>query len=119
MGCLRLSTLWWGLDPTQRTFDTVGCPRWLVERGITKLYLGRLNNVRETHWSATVNEKPDVEGEPMARLAARGHYSPRDSFECFEWDDHRWQYRDQSIKEDPANRSTHERNFPAGGTGTA
>jgi putative transposase len=168
---------------------------WLVERGVVELYVGSLDDVREEHWSAVVNEKTDlfwahgrfrdrlhdvledecgitvseeseagtssmcpacgggdvhrsgdtlqclecgfeghsdvvgaanflakqadVEGEPMARLAARGQNSPRDSFECLEWDDHRWQRRDQSTKEEPADRSTREGNLASGGTGTA
>ena len=168
--------------------------RWLVERGVEELYVGKLDDVREEHWSATVNEKTDLfwahgrfrdrvedvledecgitvreeseagtsskcpacsgenvhrcgddlqclscgfEGHsdvagavnflveqadvsgPMARPAARGQNSPRDSFECLEWDDHRWQRRDQSTKEEPADRSTREGNLASGGTGTA
>jgi putative transposase len=172
--------------------------RWLVERGVEELYVGDLDDVREEHWSATVNEKTDLfwahgrfrdrlgdvlEGEcgitvheeseagtsstcpscggenvqrsgdrlqclscgfkghsdvvgavnfiveqaeverggPMARPAARGQNSPRDAIACLEWDDHRWRHRDQSTKEDPANRSTHGdvENLASGGTGTA
>ncbi len=170
--------------------------RWLVERGVTELYVGKLDDVREQHWSATVNEKTDLfwahgrfrdrledvlEGEcgttvheeseagtsskcpscgsedihrssdllqclscdfeghsdvvgavnflveqtdvvqagPMARPAACEQNSPRDSIECLEWDDHRWQHRDQSTKEESANRSTREGKLASGGTGTA
>ena len=166
--------------------------RWLVERAVEEVYVGKLDDVREEHPSATVNEKTDLfwahgrfrerlgdglddecgitvreeseagssstcpscggdhrsgddfqclscgfeghsdlvgaanflaeqadVGEPMARLAARGQNSPRDSFECLEWDDHRWQHRDQSTKEDPANRSTRTGNLASGGTGAA
>ena len=167
---------------------------WLVERGVEELYVGKLDDVRQKHWSATVNEKTDLfwahgrfrerldnvlEGEcgimvheeseagssskcpacgdenthrsgdllqclscrfeghsdlvgavnfltdqaeidePMARLAARGQNSPRDSIECLEWDDHRWQRRDQSTKEEPADRSTRKGNLASGGSGTA
>ena len=172
--------------------------RWLVERGVVELYVGKLDDVREKHWSATVNEKTDLfwahgrfrdrleevledecgitvheeseagtsstcprcggedvqrsgdlvqclscgfeghsdvvgavnflveqadidRGEPMARLAARGQNSPRDAVACLEWDDHRWQRRDQSTKEEPADRSTtgNGGKFASGGTGTA
>jgi putative transposase len=34
--------------------------RWLVERGVEELYVGELDDVREAHWSATVNEKTDL-----------------------------------------------------------
>jgi putative transposase len=172
--------------------------QWLVERGVVELYVGELDDVREEHWSATVNEKTDLfwahgrfrerlgdvledecgiavqeeseggssstcpacggedvhrsgddlqclwcgfeghsdlvgaanflaeqadidRGEPMARLAARGQNSPRDAVACLEWDDHRWQRRDRSTKEEPANRSTTDAGgkFASGGTGTA
>lgn len=33
---------------------------WLAERGVTTLYVGALDDVRERHWSATVNEKTDL-----------------------------------------------------------
>jgi len=33
---------------------------WLVERGVMELYVGKLDNLREKHWSATVNEKTDL-----------------------------------------------------------
>lgn len=171
--------------------------RWLLKRGVTELYVGELDDVREEHWSATVNEKTDLfwahgrfrdrledvlegecgitvheeseagtsstcplcgaenvhrsgddlqclscgfeghsdivgavnflveqaelEGGPMARPVARGQNSPRDSFECLEWDDHRWQHRGHSTKEEPADRSTtvDGGNLASGGTGTA
>jgi len=169
--------------------------RWLVERGVTDLYVGKLDDVRKKHWSATVNEKTDLfwahgrfrdrledvledecritvheeseagtsstcpscggenvhrsgddfqclscgfeghsdvvgavnflaeqadlEGGPMARPAAREQNSPRDAVACLEWDDHRWQRRDRSTKEEPADRSTREGNLVSGGTGTA
>lgn len=172
--------------------------RWLVERGVTELYVGKLDDVRGEYWSATVNEKTDLfwahgrfrdrledvlegecgitvheeseagtsskcpscgsenihrssdllqclscdfeghsdvvgavnflveqtdveQGGPMARPAACGQNSPRDSIECLEWDDHRWQHRDQSTEEVPTNRSTHDDvgNLASGGTGTA
>lgn len=35
---------------------------------------------------------------------------------CLEWDDHRWRRRDQSTKENPANRSTRKGNLASGGT---
>lgn len=155
---------------------------WLVKRNVTELYVGKLDDVREEHWSATVNEKTDLfwahgrfrdrledvledecsitvheesesgtssmcpgcssvnvhrsrddfqcvscgfeghsdlvgavnflteqadsEGGPMARPAAHGQNSPRDAVVCLEWDDHRWQHRDRSTKEEPADRST-------------
>lgn len=92
---------------------------WLAERGVTTLYVGALDDVRERHWSATVNEKTDLfwahgrfrdrladvagavsflhqqadvstEVGPMARPAACGQNRPRDTIVCFEWDDHRW-----------------------------
>lgn len=168
--------------------------RWLVERGVTELFVGQLDDVREQHWSARVNEKTDlfwaygrfrerlpdvledecditvheaseagtssecpacgggdvhrsgddlqclscgfeghsdvvgavnflseqaaveIEGGPMARPAARGQNSPRDSVECLEWDDHRWQRRDRSTKEEPADRSTRKGNLASGGS---
>jgi putative transposase len=171
--------------------------RWLVERDVTDLYVGKLDDVREEHWSATVNEKTDLfwahgrfrnrlknvlkdecgilvhekseagtsstcptcsgenvhrsgddlqclscgfeghsdmvgaanfltgqadlEGGPMARPAAHGQNSPRDAVACLEWDDHRWQRRDRSTKEEPADQSTaRERgNLASSGTGTA
>lgn len=34
--------------------------RWLVERGVEELYVGKLDDVREKHWSTTVNEKTDL-----------------------------------------------------------
>jgi putative transposase len=170
---------------------------WLVERGVTELYVGKLGDVREEHWSAIVNEKTDLfwahgrfrerlgdvledecgitvheeseagssstcpmcgdedvhrsgddlqcvscgfeghsdvvgavnflveqaelEDGPMARPAARGQNSPRDAIACLEWDDHRWQRRGQSTKEEPADRSTivDDGNIASGGTGTA
>ena len=173
--------------------------RWLVDRNVTELYVGKLDDVREEHWSATVNEKTDLfwahgrfrdrvedvlenecgitiheeseagtsskcpacggenvhrsgddlqcfscsfeghsdvagavnflveqadigaEGGPMARPAAHGQNSPRDAIVCLEWDDHRWQHRGHSTKEEPADRGTTREcgNFASGGTGTA
>ncbi|MBX0298284.1 RNA-guided endonuclease InsQ/TnpB family protein [Haloarcula nitratireducens] len=170
--------------------------RWLVERGVTDLYAGKLDDVRKKHWSATVNEKTDLfwahgrfrdrledvledecgitvheeseagtssecpvcgvknvhrsgdlvqclscgfeghsdvvgavnflaeqadlEGGPMARPAARGQNRPRDAVACLEWDDHRWQHRGHSTKEEPADRSTRKGNLASGaGSGTA
>lgn len=166
--------------------------RWLVDRGVSKLYVGKLDDVREAHWSAEVNEKTDlfwahgrfrrrlhdvladeygltireeseaatssrcpacesedvhrsgddlqclecgfeghsdvvgavnflaeqadidIEGGPMARPAARGQNSPRDTPVCLEWDDHRWQHRDRSTNEEPADRSTRKGNLASG-----
>jgi putative transposase len=34
--------------------------RWLVERSVTDLHVGKLDDVREQHWSAVVNEKTDL-----------------------------------------------------------
>ena len=171
--------------------------RWLVDRNVTELYVGKLDDVREEHWSATVNEKTDLfwahgrfrdrvedvlenecgitiheeseagtsskcpacggenvhrsgddlqcfscsfeghsdvagavnflveqadlESGPMARPAAHGQNSPRDAIVCLEWDDHRWQHRGHSTKEEPADRSTTREcgNLASGGTGTA
>ncbi len=153
----------------------------LAEWTITELYVGELDDVRQDHWSAVVNEKTDLfwahgrfrrrlrevlEGEygidvveeseagtssmcpecgselvrrngdlfqclncgfvghsdvvgavnfleeqvalggSMARPAAHGQNSPRDAVACLEWDDHRWQRRDRSTNEEPANWST-------------
>ncbi|WP_240730016.1 transposase [Halalkalirubrum salinum] len=33
---------------------------WLTERNVTELIVGALSDVREKHWSATVNEKTDL-----------------------------------------------------------
>ncbi len=62
----------------------------------------------------------DTEG-PMARPAARGQNSPRDGHSgvpCLQWDDHAWTVKHAGhgratvkTNEDPANRSTRERNF--------
>ncbi|WP_178917821.1 transposase [Natronomonas gomsonensis] len=173
---------------------------WLLERNVVELYVGKLDDVREEHWSAVVNEKTDLfwahgrfrdrlhdvledeygiavheeseagtsnrcpacgggdvhrsgddlqclecefeghsdvvgavnflveqadevdRGGPMARPAARGQNSPRDTPVCLEWDDHRWQHRDHTTKEEPADRSTTRSggNLASGvGSGTA
>lgn len=45
--------------------------RWLCERGVERLYVGKLDDVRERHWSARVNEKTDLfwaHGRFRARL---------------------------------------------------
>jgi putative transposase len=162
---------------------------WLSDRGVSTLSVGKLDDVRAEHWSATVNEKTDLfwahgrfrdwladvleaeygitvreESEAgtssqcprcggedvnrsgdllqclscefkghadvagavnflkmqaecevtvgsMARPAARGQNRPRDAVACLEWDDHRWQHRDRSTKEEPVDRSTREGNL--------
>ncbi|TSD16310.1 hypothetical protein DP107_03130 [Haloglomus irregulare] len=54
---------------------------------------------------------------PMARPAVSGQNRPENGHADvlrLEWDDHRWQHRDHSSKEEPANRSTREGNFASG-----
>jgi putative transposase len=34
--------------------------RWLCERDVERLYVGKLDDVRQRHWSARVNEKTDL-----------------------------------------------------------
>ena len=48
---------------------------------------------------------------PDQNRSGKGHHE----VPCLEWDDHRWQHRDQLTKENPANRSTRKENLASGG----